>query len=235
MFSAIEGEFGQVHQRGDDAVLALDEAQVDREHTRLVGIGRRERQLAGLPVKPLDLKVHVERAVGQGGGPGDRHFGGNAEDRLAQHDAVDVEFLDLDGDRQFGQAERLRLGVGHLLARDGQARQQHFLGRKLVDLDPPAQQRKTAPGEADVVERDPHAFGIGDGQLFDGRTRGQRAGKALDADLAALGREVVLEQRLQIAAVVLLGLRMHGLRDEQGRHDDDEEFQPGQNACPMPM
>ncbi len=228
-----------LEQRRDDAALGLLQPEVDVELAGLVGEAGLELQLAPRGVEALDVECRVERAAGEVEGAGHVELGALSEDFGREAQRPDRELADLDRHRQLGQRERLGLGARERALRRrrfGAAQPGDPVGGEPGDVDPPAQQREPAPVELGVVDLQPGALVVRDGDARDPRLRRERTGNAAQPDLPAGRRELVFEE-VQQKAVVAVGLarvlRQRGDGDDQ--QDREEGRETLQNACPMPM
>ena len=229
---------------GDHAALRLLQRHVEVELAGGVREGGLEVERPARRVQAVDVERGVERAAGEIERTRDLELGGLPEHRLPEGDARQGDLLHVDRHRQLGQGEGLRLGARQLARRlrrrIGPAQPGDPLGGQPVDVDPPAQERQPAPVDLGVVDPQPDALVVGDGDPADPRPRGEGAGDAAEPDLPAGGGEPVLQQVYQEAVVApgFLGgvLGDRGDRHErQKRQDGDRCRQPFQNACPMPM
>ncbi len=227
-----------LEEGGDDAALRFLEGDVDAELAGLVGEGGLGVELAPGRVEALDVERGVERAAGKLERAGRGEIGRLAEDRLGEGDVVELELGEVDRDRKLREREGLGLGLGQGAGRGGHlgaAQPVDALGVQQVDRDAAAQQREPVPVKLDVVDLQPGALGVGEGDALDLGLRRQRAGDAGQLDLAAGGREPAL-QHVDQEAVVVGGAVV--LRHCGDGHEHDDAYcceDALQNACPMPM
>ncbi len=233
---------------GEDAARLLVEGDVGLEDLGGVGIGGIDGEDAALAVHPLDRELGLAGAALEAHRAGEADDRGLAEHRLADLDPAGGDAVDLDRDRQRRQAEAADLGRPVALAGRRQARQADGLGRELGDLDPPREEGRAVPLDGAVVELDPDAVGIGDGDPLEGRARAQRPAEAVDLHLAPGAGQVLLEQAGQEPLVVTdlgrefggaLAVLRQGAAGGDGKGGGEREPQQGekpghQKACPRP-
>ena len=171
----------QVDRRGsldpqqgrDDAALRLVEVEVKVELPRRVRERRLQREVAAGRIAALDVEPGVERAPREVQRPVERELRRLAEDALIEADRGDLQLGDLDRDRQLGQGEGLGLDLGQRVRRPrrylGPPQPGDALGAQPVHRDAAAQQREPAPVELDVVDLEPGALRVGDGDALDPR------------------------------------------------------------------
>ena len=236
---------------GEKPVAVLVKLQVQRQHAGGVGKACVQQELAARPVHPVDLELGRALAAGKVHRAVDGQHGLLPDDGLAQLDPADLDLVDVHADRQLRQREwrglgLRRVGGGAVAAR--QARQDHPLGGKFVDLDAARQQRAAAPAHGAVFQRDPDALVIGDGHAIEGRARTQRAAKAVDLHLPAGAGQFFLQEAGDEALVVLDLLRDFcgavlrvPAQGQQHRQRQNQKQAGGQivkfhqNACPRPI
>ena len=112
-----------------------------------------------------------------------------------------------------------------------------------------AEQGRLVPVEAGIVDAQPYALGVGNGDLTDRDVRAERALDIGEADLPLRGREPVLHKIGQEILLLFIVHREHILRHDGSRHakaqpaqHQNQKGEPlwhveqprHQNACPMP-
>lgn len=231
-------------QRRGDPARRLVEGDIEVQHPGVVGEGRVEAERPARSVEPAHVEPAVEHAARQRHRTVERDIGRLSEDGLAKGEAVHLDVAHLDRDGELRQAERLGLGLGQdhagLLMRLRAAEPGAARGTEVVDPQPGPQELQAAPVERDVVQFQPDACIICDGDPPDPRRRGDDAGHVLESHGAPGTGQAVLQlpdEEAAVAGALAAGLRL-GL-GESGDRDreeaDDEEGNPFQNACPIPM
>ena len=195
-------------QRREYPALRLVQVEIDVELPGLVGEAGAQRQLAAGAVEAAHVEVGREHAAREVERAADRDGRRASEHRLGEGDARQLELGQIDRDRKLGQRERPGFGVGQSRGRGrrvGTPRPGDPLGAQPVDVDAAAQQREPAPVELDVVDLEPAAARVGNGDLGDPRLARQRARDAVQPDLPRRRRQPPLEQ-VEQEAVAALGL-----------------------------
>ena len=220
---------GQAHLGGQQAAGAFLEHEIDQQLAAVIGIAAGEIQRIGGAVLPHHGKLDIALAIGELGGALDIERDLLADHRRAKLDRLDGEAADIDRDRQVGQRKAAAAGLRGRRGRagGGQAGERQPLGAQLVDLQPAAQQGKTAPVELGILQRQPDALIVGNGQALHRGLRAQRAAKAAHRHVHAVARKRVLDQAFKPGAlVVFLRHRGQGQSEKQG----EEKEKPFQNA-----
>ncbi len=204
--------------------LELERRRIEREAGVDRGLGAR------LVEASRAQREHRAPAVdGSSEVAGQREGRGLAEHRRPELDALDREPPQLDRRqalRQLGQPEGLvaRLLLG---GRRRQAQQPDRAGAGLVDHQPAAEQRARRPGEAQILELEPGAVGIGQRQPAEADVERQQAVEPGELGGAVRARQRALDLRHdQPLAGAGLGEAENGEQHEQ----DDAQRDPQRQA-----
>ena len=238
-------------EAGKDAARCLVQGQVDVQHPAGIVEAALEDEIALLAIGAVDDDIGGALAAFQRHRAREGQRRVLAQNRAAQHHLRGRDLLDIDADGQFRQVEAAGLGAG-LVGRFfgfGQARDLDQRGAQLADLDPAAQQGRACPLDRPVMQDQPVALRIGDGDARKGRARGQRPLKSVDLHGAPGARQPALQKAGQ-EALIVLGLNRHardrgvifavlcgggtGQRQHGGECQKNKDTPQHQNACPKP-
>ena len=178
---AVEGEPGRrqarkIDEMGEEAAGRLVGVDVERELVRRGHIGHERLELARR-VEPSRRESEVEPL----GRRPERRLAGDiearrdADERLAERQLLDAELLDDHLDRQFGQDRPGPACIRRRLGGEGSTEDLHVSDRQLIDLQPPAQERKPSPDQPDLVDLQPRPVAIGEDDVADRGVGGQHA------------------------------------------------------------
>ncbi len=168
------GRPGDRGRLGQEAAGLLHQVRLQFELVALRHVGEREGEQPGR-VETLGLgpqiqafarRAELRAALG-------REPGGLARDLLPEHEVGEGEALDLDLHRKVGQ--QLAVGLGFRRCRSRQWAAQNLQAADLegVDLEPPREQRQTAPGDPRLVELQPDSRAVAHRHVADRCVRGQ--------------------------------------------------------------
>ncbi len=183
-----------------------------------------ERSVSSSPPAERDVAVDRQPRRGADHPLGDLHLG-NVQ--LAQdHRDRQARQLELAG------ALLQRLVVLH---RQRLARHGDLLGLEEVDRQPPAQQGEAGPDEVDVVETQPHALAIGDGDVAEAHVRGERAVDGAEPDLAVGRGDLPLDEAHEAARIPRPAHARSGSRSRRPRRKPAPQGRSGTSAFNTPI
>ena len=181
------GGAGDVQRGGDQPARRFRRLQIQVEPL-VVGVeGDVQRHRARLFAQPVHVQVRLQRrsARREVERPVDLQPRLLPDQRLRQDQLGDGQLVHGDAHRQTGQQGGRSLVGRRLRPLGGQRRALHDDALRLdgVGLGPPGQQRGRGEVDAQILQPQPHALAVGDGDVRDREVDGHRAADGADPDL----------------------------------------------------
>ncbi len=114
-----------------------------------------------------------------------------------------VKLVEIDGKRQFRQAEGGGFRRRQAVVRQGLADDVDAFRRQRLDAEAAEQQRRAAPVQLGIADAEPYALTVGDGDRADRGFRRQDAAEARNRDTAVGRGKLVLHEGQEIGLLLL--------------------------------